>query len=129
MALSKKRGVTLSPTKVLITGGDPTVGQTVASALGAAGYDARWFLNGSFFEATAEQFEGTRLIVLGPRLSPQRRAALLGKVRSTPALSGLPLLELDTSLNGTETVPIHHVPWPCSLEVLENRIESVLPLR
>lgn len=112
-------------TKVLITGGDPMVGQAVAALLDTAGYEAR-FLNGSFFEAPAEQFDGTRLILLGPRLKAERRTALLNKIGSVPAISGIPLLELDTSLRDTRTVPAHLVPWPCPLEDLERKIEAVL---
>ena len=112
-------------TKVLITGGDPMVGQTVAALLDTAGYDAK-FLNGSFFEAPAEQFDGTRLIVLGPRLKAERRAALLNKIGSTPTISGVPLLELDPSPRSPRTVPVHLVPWPCSIEELERKIESLL---
>ena len=101
------------------------MGQTVAALLDTVGYDAR-FLNGSFFEAPAEQFDGTRLIVLGPRLKVERRAALLNKIGSTPAISEVPLLELDPSLCDTRTVPVHLVSWPCSIEEIERKIEALL---
>ena len=112
-------------TKVLITGGDPMVGQLVAALLDNAGYDAR-FLNGSFFKGPTEQFDGTRLIVLGPRLKAERRAAILDKIGSVPAISGVPLLDLNPPPDGTQTGPLHHVRWPCSIEELKREIEALL---
>jgi hypothetical protein len=116
---------------VLAICGDPVVGRALALLLRSRLYDVRFLPVSSFGEPGA--LEGVRLLLLTPTwdLDPERRAALLASLRGASSAAAAPILELTSSTwearNGVAPLrPDHTVPWPCSTEELERRIQAVL---
>jgi hypothetical protein len=120
--------------KIAIFGGDLRVGRSLEAALRGIGYDAR-FLNSSILSGSsltdepAERFDGVGLVVFTPRMSTERRKALLSNLRGGPPTAEVLVLELITaseaSENGREEL-VRLVSWPCSTEELGRRIEAAM---
>ena len=111
--------------------GDPVVGRALVLLLRRSRYDARFSPCASLIEPGA--LEGVRLLVLTPtwEINAERRQALLASLRAALGAMGAPILELSSSYaewrNGDAHVGSEHiVPWPCSPEELERRIEAAL---
>jgi hypothetical protein len=117
-----------SPIKIAILGGDRLTSRSLEVALRSVGYDAQ-FLNGSFTDEPAELLEEVRLIILAPRMSIERRKAFLSRVTGSPAIAGVPVLELVTASNASRNGRgelVGQVSWPCPTEELKHEIEAAL---
>jgi len=121
--------------KIAILGGDQLVGRSLEAALRGVGYDAD-FLNGSYLSGSsltdrpAEWFDGVRLVVFTPRMSTERRKALLSSLREAPPSAEVLVLELvigsdDASENGREEL-VRLVSWPCSTQELGRKIKAAM---
>lgn len=113
------------PITVAILCGDPLIGRALELMLQDIGYGAR-FLNGSPIDEPAKLLDGVQLVILGPRLSTNRREAFLSSMRSTLATAGLPVLELVIALDETRGGQTRRVQWPCRVEDLNREIEAAL---
>ncbi len=116
---------------VLAICGDPVVGRALALLLRSSLYDARFLTASSLGEPAS--LEGVRLLVLTPtwELDAEGRAALVASLRGASAAAAAPILELTSSTgearNGEARLkPEHTVPWPCTTEELERRIQAAL---
>jgi hypothetical protein len=119
-------------TVVLTVWGDSIVGWALVLLLRGSGYQT------TFLPALPSGepllLEGTQLLVLTPtpQLSTNQREALLVSLRETPESAAIPVLELRVPSEETQEEgglrddSWHHVPWPCRLEELEQRIEAAL---
>jgi hypothetical protein len=119
---------------ILAIYGDPVVGRALLLLLRSSLYDARFVPTSSLSEPGA--LEGVQLVLLTPtwELNVERRETLFASLRSALGPAKAPILELTTSPgeagNGAARVgPEHTVPWPCSTEELERRIEAALLTR
>ena len=120
--------------KIAIFGGDLLVGRSLEAALRGVGYDAR-FVNSSILSGAsltdepAERFDGVGLVVFTPRMSAERRKALLSNLRDAPPTAEVLVLELiagsDASENGREE-RVRLVSWPCSTQELGRKIEAAM---
>ena len=121
--------------KIAIFGGDLLVGRSLEAALRGVGYDAR-FVNSSILSGAsltdepAERFDGVGLVVFTPRMSTERRKALLSTLRDAPRTAEVLVLELvtgsdDASEYGREEL-VRLVSWPCSTQELGRRIEAAM---
>jgi hypothetical protein len=121
--------------KIAILGGDLLVGRSLEAALRGVGYDAR-FLNSSILSGSsltdepAEWFDGVRLVIFAPRMSTERRRAILSNLRGAPPTGELLVLELvtgsdDASEYGREEL-VRLVSWPCSTQELGRKIEAAM---
>jgi hypothetical protein len=111
--------------------GDLVVGRALVLLLRGSGYDARFLPASNFGEPGA--LEGVRILLLTPvsELSTARRKALLAFLKDAPGIAEIPILELATTSKGIREGGAldkleHLVPWPCSTEKLEQRIEATL---
>ncbi len=111
--------------------GDPVVGRTLALLLRGSSYDARFLTTSSLGEPGS--LEGVRLLLLTPmwELTGEDREALLASLRGASGAAEVPILELTSSFelarNGEARLrPEHTVPWPCTPEELERRIQAAL---
>lgn len=116
---------------VLVICGDPVVGRALALLLRSSLYDARFLSASSLSEPGS--LEGVRLLLLTPTwdLSAESREALLASLKGASAAAEAPILELTSSFgearNGEARLgPEHTVPWPCSTEELERRVQAAL---
>jgi hypothetical protein len=108
--------------------GEPVVGRALALLLRSPRYNTRFVSVSSSGEVAS--VEGIRLMLLAPTpgLSVERREALLASLGEAAAVAGIPMLELTAVSERVE--PRHaQMPWPCSAEQLERRIEAVLLAR
>jgi hypothetical protein len=138
MAASRRQPIedTLHPaaagTVFVAVCGDPVVGRALVLLLQGPSYDVRFVPASSLGERGA--LEGVGLVLLTPtwELNGEGRDALLAALRGAPGAAEAPILELTSSFsNGTRTGdvqvgPEHTVPWPCSTEELERRIQASL---
>ena len=112
--------------------GDPVVGRALVLLLQGPRYDARFVPASSLGELGA--LEGVGLVLLPPtwELNGEGRDTLLAALRGALGAAEAPILELTSSFsNGTRigevrARPEHTVPWPCSTEELERRIQAAL---
>ncbi len=110
--------------------GDPVVGRALVLLLQRSRYDARFSPCASLVEPGA--LEGVRLLLLTPtwEINAERRQALLASLRTASSAVGAPILELRSSserrIGEDQSGSEHIVPWPCSPEELERRIEVLL---
>jgi hypothetical protein len=113
-----------------IAGGDSLVGHALEQMLQNAGYKAQ-FLEDSTTNGSLNPFEGTSLVLLGPRTSCAKREALLGRLRNgRPDKLEVPVVELVGNGGGEDGQHIgggvRRVLWPCQFKVLKQEIESAL---
>ena len=111
--------------------GDPVVGRALALLVQSLLYDVKFLPASSLSEPGS--LEGVRLLLLAPtwEFNAERREALLVSLKSASGAAEAPILELSSSFgegrNGDARVASEHtVPWPCSTEELERRIESAM---
>ena len=112
--------------------GDPVVGRALVLLLPGSRYDARFVAASSLGEPGV--LEGVGLVLLIPtwELNGEGRDALLASLRGAPGAAEVPILELTSSFSeGTRIGEVragseHTVPWPCSTEELERRIQAAL---
>jgi hypothetical protein len=112
--------------------GDPVVGRALVLLLHGPRYDARFVSAPSLGEPGA--LEGVELVLLAPawELNGEGRDALLASLKGASGATEAPILELTSSFSkvariGEERAGSGHtVPWPCSTEELERRIQAVL---
>ena len=112
--------------------GDPVVGRALVLLLQGPRYDARFVPDSSLGEPGA--LEGVGLVLLAPtwELNGEGRDALLASLRGAPGAAEAPILELTSSFSEATRIeevrvgPEHTVPWPCSTEELERRIQAAL---
>jgi hypothetical protein len=110
--------------------GDPVVGRALVLLLRGPRHDARFVPTSSLSEPGS--LEGVQLVLLAPtwELNGKGRDALLASLRGEPGVAAVPILELISSggaRNGEVRVkPEHTVPWPCSPQELERRIQAAL---
>ncbi len=110
--------------------GDPVIGRALVLLIQSFRYDARFLPVSSLREPGA--LEGIRLLLLTEVSSPGCREALLASLENIASgAAEIPILKLVTSSEGTRdgaaSVELRGVvPWPCSIEELEHRIEAAL---
>ena len=110
--------------------GDPVVGRALVLLLQGPRYDVRFVPTPSLSDPGS--LEGVQLVLLTLtwELNGEGRDALLASLRGAPGAVEAPILELTSSggaRNGEARVaPEHTVPWPCSTEELERRIQDAL---
>ncbi len=117
---------------VLAICGDPVVGRALVLLLQGPLYDVRFMPTSS--SSVPGSFEGVRLVLLTPmwELNAERREDLLASLRSAALAAQAPILELTSASgggarNGEARVGLNQtVPWPCSTEELERRIQAAL---
>jgi hypothetical protein len=103
--------------------GDPVVGRALALVLQPARYEARFVP--VIASGEPEPLGDAQVVVLVPTpgLNVRQRAALVGAVREREP--SIPVLELVACWRRTEP-GCRTVPWPCSTEELQQRIEDAL---
>ena len=119
-------------TMVVAVCGDAVVGRALVLLLGGPRYDVRFVPASSLDEPGA--LEGVEVVLLTPtwELNGEGRDALLASLRGAPGAAEAPILELTSSFSGgtrnadVRVGPERTVPWPCSTEELERRIEAAL---
>ena len=112
--------------------GDPVVGRALVLLLQGPRYDARFVPASSLGEPGT--LEGVGLVLLAPtwELNGEGRDALLASLRGAPGAAEAPILELTSSFSEAPRIgevrvgSEHTVPWPCSTEELERRIQAAL---
>jgi hypothetical protein len=110
--------------------GDPVVGRALVLLLQDPRYDVRFVPTSSLSEP--ESLKDIQLVLLTPmwELNGEGHDALLASLRGAPGAADTPILELTSSggaRNGEARLgPEHTVPWPCSTEELERRIQATL---
>ncbi len=112
--------------------GDPVVGRALVLLLQGPRYDARFVPASSLGEP--EALDGVGLVLLAPtwELNGEGRDALLASLRGAPGAAEAPILELTSSFSEATRIgevrvgSEHTVPWPCSTEELERRIQAAL---
>ncbi len=112
--------------------GDPVVGRALVLLLQGPRYDARFVPASSLGEPGA--LEGVGLVLLAPtwELNGEGRSALLASLRGARGAAEAPILELTSSFSEATRIgevragSEHTVPWPCSTEELERRIQAAL---
>jgi hypothetical protein len=116
---------------VLAICGDPIVGRALARLLHGRRYDTRFVPLSSSGELGS--LEGARLLLITPTpaLSNGRREAFVASLVSRAAAANVPILELVTPAGrtrdrGAGAEPQRSVPWPCSTEELERRVDEAL---
>lgn len=116
---------------VLAICGDPVVGRALVLLLRSSLYDTK-FISISFL-SDAGALEGVRLVLLTPmwEFYGGDHEALSAPLRAASGVEEVPILELISSSGGARNgealaAPEHTVPWPCSTEELERRIEAAL---
>jgi hypothetical protein len=107
--------------------GDPIVGRALALLLRSDYYEVRFVP----VDASGEPgpLRDARVVVLAPPsgLSSGRREALITTLKKRAAVANIPVLELTAFSEGMRAEPAQGtVPWPCSTEELERRIEEAL---
>jgi hypothetical protein len=119
-------------TMVVAVCGDAVVGRALVLLLGGPRYDVRFVPASSLDEPGA--LEGVEVVLLTPtwELNGEGRDALLASLRGASGAAEAPILELTSSFSGgarnadVRVGPERTVPWPCSTEELERRIEAAL---
>jgi hypothetical protein len=116
---------------VLAVLGNPVAGRALALLLRGPGYDARFLPASSLSEPGSLQDVGLLLLTPMWESNAERREALLASLRGASGSAETPILELTTSSKasrngGARVQPEHMVPWPCSPEELERRIQTAL---
>jgi hypothetical protein len=125
-------GTTRRPTPVVLAVcGDPIVGRALALLLRGPRYDARFVPSSSSGKLGSLEGVWLLLITPTPALSDERREAFVASLVSGAAVASVPILELVTPAGrtgdgGAGARPQRLVPWPCSAEELEWRIEGSL---
>ncbi len=116
---------------VLAICGDPVVGQALTLLLRSSLYDTRFLPTSSLSEPGS--LEDVHLLLLTPmwESNAERRQAILASLGGASGTAQTPILELTTSSGGTRNGEArvrqeHMVPWPCSTEELERRIQAAL---
>ena len=111
--------------------GDQVVGQALALLLSSAGYETR-FLPASSLIAPGT-FKDVQILLLPPmpKLSIERREALMASLKDAPRGREILVLELVTPseksrAGASQKETWRAVPWPCSIKDLERRIEAAL---
>jgi hypothetical protein len=123
-------GTTRRPAPVVLAiCGDPIVGRALALLLQGRRYDTRFVPLSSSGELGS--LEGARLLLITPTraLSNGRREAFVASLVSRAAAANVPILELVTPAGRTRAgraEPQRSVPWPCSTEELERRVDEAL---
>ena len=125
---------TLHPARTVFVAvcGDPVVGRALVLLLHGPRYDTRFVPASSLGEPGA--LEGVELVLLAPawELSGEGRDALLASLKGASGAAEAPILELTSSFSGVTRIgevqvgSEHTVPWPCSTEELERRIQAAL---
>jgi hypothetical protein len=120
-----------SAPRVLAICGDPVVGQALVLLLRGSLYDTRFLRTSSLSEPGSLQDVGLLLLTPMWESNTERREALLASLRGASSTAETPILELTTSSKasrngGARVRPEHMVPWPCSPEELERRIQTAL---
>lgn len=115
----------------LVVCGDPVVGRALVLLLKGSGYDVRFLPVSSLNEPGSLAGAGLLLLTLTPGLSDERREMLVASLANGAGAAGIPILELvasaDEEWSGGARVGLGEaVPWPCSTQDLERRIESSL---
>ena len=111
-------------TSVGVFGGDPVIGRALEQLLRSAGYAAR-FLTEASFEGE-EPLDGIQLLLFAGEADADRRAASLSFLESVPTMANIPILELVSSLEGSQGGAGGVFPWPCRVDELSRRIEAAL---
>jgi hypothetical protein len=122
------QGLTAARAKVIVVGGELVMGRSLEVVLLAAGYDSRLRPEPSADELE-ELLGDARLLLVAPGLSAGSRNTLTEVVMRTA--TKIPVLELRPA-NGGEAVGIQGadpVPWPCTLEELQPKVQSALLTR
>lgn len=112
------------PATVAILGGNPVIGKALESLLRSADYVARFF--SEYPEQDAEPLGGARVALVLPAMSTSHQEALIALIRSTPATTNLPVIELITHPHDSENGQVTRVPWPCGIEDLRRFIDEQL---
>jgi hypothetical protein len=111
--------------------GDPIVGRALALLLRSSLYDARFLTSSPLSEPGS--LVDVQLLLLTPmwELYAGHREDILALRGDESEAAEIPVLELTSSFgagrNGHARLrPEHTVPWPCSTEELERRIQAAL---
>ena len=114
--------------------GDPVVGRALMLLLRGSGYEAKFVPAPSLSQHL--WLKGSDLVLLTPtpELSTEDREALVASLEEGTRSTEIQVLELatphsqETPKGGMKGERGHYVPWPCSIEELEQWIESALPI-
>jgi len=118
--------MTADRTKVTIIGRDPVVGEVLEALLQAAGYRPRFLPESAMDELPGELLEGSRLLLIAPVLSAERRKALLEMMQDPTTPVNVPILQLLPANGGQHLQGGRIVLWPCSGEELKRAIDALL---
>jgi len=112
----------------LVICGEPVVGRALVLVLRGSRYDVRFLTAASLSDPGA--LDGVQLLLLTSTFDSRWGEDLLVELGLAPGGdAGIPVLQLIAASERTpkgETRPGHVLPWPCSIEELERRIEAVL---
>lgn len=110
--------------KVLILGGDATVGRALELLLQSADYDVRFL--GETISSESSVLDGAQLLILAPGLSTESREDIFALVGSRTEEAKLPVLELITNYQEEQAGMEWSLPWPCRTEKLRQQVETAL---
>lgn len=108
---------------VLVVGGDPVVGRTLASLLKSAHRDVR-YVDLSYLEQPGA-LDGVGVLLLAPPWSSNRRTAVREMIEAATSASHVPVLEIGLPDDDAGVDTENYVPWPCRTEELQRRIDAV----
>ena len=113
-------------TKVTILGGDPVVGEALEILLQAAGYRPRFLPESAIDELPGELLSDSKILLIAPVLSAERRKALLEMMQDPTTPVNVPVLQLLPANGGQHLQGGRIVLWPCSGEELKRAIDALL---
>ena len=120
-------------TIALTVWGDSIVGQALVLLLRGSGYEAKFVPASPPSELLLPKDIHLLVLTPTPQLSVEQRATLLASLlrRNTPGTTKLQVLELVVSSEETQegymrNASWHGLPWPCSVEELQQHIEAAI---
>jgi hypothetical protein len=116
---------------IAILGADTVVGRALCARLENSGYDTI-AIDAYPTGVVDELIGGSDLLLIVPRLDEGVREAFLGAMgKSTPQNAGMPVIFLSTATTeeSLSEERVLHVPWPCTVEDLVDRIEAAIICR
>ena len=116
------------PTTIAVLGADTVVGRALCARLDNSGYGTTP-IDAYPTGVVDELLGGSDLLLIVPRLDEGVREAFLGAMgKGIPQNAGMPVIFLSTATTEESLVEerVLHVPWPCTVEDLVDRIETAI---
>lgn len=117
-----------APAEVVIFDGEPIIGQALELLLQDGHRSVKFLEIASMREPGL--LEGVRVLLLGPGWSAEGRKAALAMAESEQAKAGgerrIQVLEVGAPPEGVRIEPKHHMPWPCGIKELKQRVNALL---